>query len=117
MYEEKVEKNLPIRALCYINIATFMYNCIHKKILTNFDFAAVNPGSSRRDEYFKPDISKTSIGARKIETFGPKIFNSVPNGIKKMSNQHSFKASLVMHIKNPQFLKSCFNNDFLKKYT
>lgn len=115
MYCNKVDNNLTVRGLFFVNVAAFMYNTLHNKILTNFKFERNQ--SERTDDYIRPEHSRTANSAKRISAIGPRIFNSVPVDIQQSKNVSTLKFKIKELVKQDAFMRSCFNGDFLAKYT
>jgi exonuclease III len=119
MYLNLVENCLPLRAIGFLNTATFIYNASRNSIRTNLSFCRItNTRSQRRPQVvLKESSSKSSHGKKSISAFGVKLFNSIPNDIKAVRHMHAFKWTLRCHLRNEKFLESCFNNDYLRKFS
>lgn len=117
MYTHRVENHLPIRGICLLNIAMFMYKSLHNTTVTNISYAtagAVHSRQLRNSSQLRPAIKKKSFGAKSIETIGPEIFNAIPDEIKGARNQQAFKWTLKCHLRSEKFIASCFDKTFYK---
>ena len=116
MYTHEVENCLSIRALLYLNTATIVYNIIHKNIHSNITFTRIVTRNTRRKNQLHPQKARTSYGSRCLLTFGPKMFNDVPDDIKKLPHSNAFKWALRCQIRNETFSKMCLSSEFTSKY-
>jgi hypothetical protein len=74
MYTHLVENHLPVRGLCVLNIATFMYNANHGNSHSNLTFNKtkdIYPRSLRVASNYRPADMRTNFGFKSIETIGP----------------------------------------------
>jgi hypothetical protein len=119
MYEKHVENCLPIRGLNFLSTATYVYNNIHKKCLSNIDFErSINEEYElRNNNDLRPMRCRTNYGQKSITTYGIKVFNSIPDSIQLMRTTASFKTSLKLHLKKEDFLSQCFSGHFLKYFS
>lgn len=118
MYTHKVENCLPIRAICYLNAATYIYKNVKNICLTNI---VLQERSQKRRELRNKNIiessnANTKYGKKSITAFGVKIYNGIPDDIKQLKNPAQFKWALKAHLRNEDFIKSCLTGDFLKKF-
>ena len=109
MYTHKVENCLPISALYYVSVATFMYNSLSKRIRTNFVFTPSPCNSLRERNKLRPRKARTNYGINSILTKGPKIFNDVPLAIKRSPHQYAFKWTLTCHLRKEESMKLFLN--------
>jgi hypothetical protein len=116
MYDKYVENCLPIRGLNYLNTASYVYNNIHKKCLSNivFERSLNEEYELRSNEELKPARYKTNYGQKSITTYGVKVFNSIPDSVQQMKTTASFKRSLKLYLKTDQFLSRCFTGHYLR---
>lgn len=115
MYLHKVENHLPVRGICLMNIATYMYKAIHSKTVSNLAFIRTSDLYShnlRNQSSLRPVRKRTTYGARAIEIVGPEIFNRVPESIKNLRTPHSFRWALRCHLRKEEFIKTCFDSSF-----
>jgi hypothetical protein len=115
MYTHKVENHLPIRAISFLNIATYMYQSTHGKILSNIIFeksSQLGRKGLRNHDKLRPTKARTNCGKLSIETLGPKLFNAIPGSIKNAKHEHAFKWILKCHLRNEKFINSCFTSSF-----
>lgn len=99
-YLHHVGNHLPIRGICLLNIASYVF-----KVLRNSTVSNIN-------SLIRPASKKTNYGTKSIETIGPSIFNKIPNEIKQSRHQHTFKWTLKCHLRKSEFLTSCFDSTF-----
>lgn len=116
MYQHKVDNFLPIRALFYLNTATYIYSCLKGNYHSNLCFSLSNPNSSRTRRCILPSKSRTQYGSRRISSIGPRIFNEIPEQIQRSPHVHAFKRSLRSFVKEKSFMESCFSNQFIAKF-
>lgn len=117
MYKNLVDGCLPIRGINFLATAMYVYNNIHSKCHTNIKFEKnerIDGPDLRNSNEYRPSCSRTSIGQKSITSYGIKIFNNIPEEIRNMKNPASFKATLKIHLKNDEFISSCFSGNFLK---
>jgi len=118
MYSHLVENCLPIRAINFLMAASFLFKNLHGNIQSNIRFPFVQNrrgrSSNQRELQYFP--SRTHYGHKSITSMGVKIFNSIPVEIKNLKHSAAFKWALRCHIRNEDFLSSCFSNEFLQKY-
>lgn len=115
MFTHQVESHLPIRGICTLAIATYIYNALHKNSLCNIQFQKVSELHSknlRNTSNLRPVKTRTEFGARTMEAIGPRIFNKIPQEIKSSRHQHAFKWTFKCHLRNERFVKSCFDSTF-----
>jgi hypothetical protein len=115
MYTHKVENHLPIRGISLLNIATYMYQATHGKILSNINFetsSQLGRQGLRNMNNLRPVKARTNCGKLSIDSLGPKIFNAIPDNIKTAKHEHAFKWILKCHLRNEKFISSCFNSTF-----
>lgn len=116
MYTNLVNNFLPIRGLCYMQTAAFVYNVMHDKIHSNIKFEA-NIIETRQKGDLKSRKSRTSYGRRSIQAFGPKIYNEVPSFMKNLPHVHSFKYHLKKTIKTEEYISMFLSSAFSEKFT
>jgi hypothetical protein len=118
MYTHKVEACLPIRALCYVSIATHMYKILNYKSRSNicFDRRPDSARQFRRSFDLRPTTGRTNFGRRAITAMGVRIYNSIPLEIRALKSQYSFKWALKCYIRREDFIVDCFSNNFLASY-
>jgi hypothetical protein len=115
MYTHRVESHLPIRGICLLNIANYVYKSLHGLTVSNIPFKKVNETHSyqlRNANNLRPASKRISFGAKSIETIGPEVFNTIPVVIRESPNQKIFKWTLKCHLRKEKFIASCFNNSF-----
>jgi Reverse transcriptase (RNA-dependent DNA polymerase) len=117
MYLHRVESHLPIRGICLLNTATYMYRSLHGATLSNLNFKKVSDIHSyqlRNASSLRPAAKSNNYGARAIATVGPEIFNKVPESIKNLRNPRAFRWALRCHLRKDKFISTCFDNSFFK---
>lgn len=115
MYTHHVENHLPIRGICFLNTAAYVFNTLHQNTHSNISFiaaASTHQSRLRNSSNLRPAIHKTSYGAKSIESFGAKLYNSIPDDIKKSRHQYAFKWTLKCHLRKEAFVRSCFDPTF-----
>lgn len=112
MYLHHVENHLPVRGICLLNVASYVFNVIHSATHANIRFVDGNQSRLRNSTNLRPAAKRTNYGAKSIETFGANAFNSIPPDIKKSRHQHAFKWTLKCHLRNEKFIRSCFDSTF-----
>lgn len=112
MYSHLVESHLPLRGICLLHIASYMFNATHKLTLSNIDFNTTNNRNLRNSNALRPAAARTNYGAKSIEAIGPRAFNKIPAEIKSSRHQHAFKWTLKCHLRNESFIASCFDASF-----
>ena len=118
MYRDMVDDNLPIRGLFYANVAGFVYKARKNLMFCNVTFDRGTRRTGRRNNiYLRPDLSRTMYGSRAITAIGPRIFNDLPEDIQKSHHFGVFKRAVKAHLRQEEMLQSCFNGDFLSKFT
>ena len=117
MYSELVEGNLPIRAMFFTAAAGFVFKTIKRNIFTNIQFDRVGSRTGRRKEYLRPETARTSYGKKRITAIAPRIFNDLPQEIQKSRHIHEFIRAVKIHCQQQSIIETCFNGDFLAKYT
>ena len=115
MYTHMVESCLPIRSLFYLNSATLVYNITHLYTHSNIKFNRVGTRSRQRDN-LRPLKSRTLYGSKSFQSFGPKIFNDIPEDIKRLSHVHGFKWALRCYIRKEEFNDVSLSSKFSAKY-
>lgn len=117
MYLHSVETHLPVRGLCILNSATFMYKTLHGNTFTNMRFTRAGDHQTRNlrnSSSLRFSASKTKYGDQAMEVVGPRIYNEIPVNITSMRLPYSFRCALRDHLQNDAFIASCFNKDFFK---
>lgn len=117
MYLHMVENHLPVRGICLLNLATHMYKAIHGATVSNLNLvraADTHSHNLRNSSAFRPAAKRTRKGARAFEVVGPEIFNKIPDAIKNLRTSHAFRWALRCHLRNDDFIKTCFDNSFFK---
>jgi hypothetical protein len=115
MYSHLVENCLPIRSLFLLNSAALVYNITHRNIHSNITFNEVTT-RTRRESYLRPHKSHSSFGSRSFAAFGPKIFNNIPYGIKKLPHVYGFKWALRCHIRKEESTAASLSSKFTATY-
>lgn len=116
MYKECVEANLPVRGLFFLNTAGFVFKVIKGLIYSNAKFEKARAGS-RRKSYLKPAITRTVKASKAIMAIGPRIFNSLPDDVKNNFHWPGFRNAVRHYFQQDEMMQSCFDGDFLDKYT
>jgi hypothetical protein len=114
MYSTMVDDNLPIRGIFYKNTAGYIFKASNKMCYTNFNFDRMH--TERRGDYLRPIMSRTSIGRKSICAIGPRIFNDLPSDIQQSRNIYRFVKAIKVHLKNEEFLNTCFNGDMMARF-
>lgn len=115
MYAHQVGNHLPLRGLCILNIACYMFNALHSSTHGNIRFTKTSDHHSRNLRIvsnLRPASMRTKYGAKSIEAIGPTIFNKIPPDIKQCRHPHAFKWVFRCHLRNEVFIKSCFEDSF-----
>lgn len=115
MYYHKVQNHLPVRGICLLNVASYVYNALHNTTHTNIQFVTGNTTHQsrlRNSANLRPAAKRTNYGAKSIETFGANAFNSIPIDIRRSRHQHAFKWALKCHLRKEDFIRSCFDSTF-----
>lgn len=115
MYTHQVEAHLPVRAICLLNTATYMYQIENKLTHSNIKLNNMDKEHNmnlRNSHNIRPEPVKTNYGAKSIASFGPKVYNKIPTDIKRSHHQHAFKWTLKCHLRNEKFITSCFDATF-----
>lgn len=115
MYLNLVDDFMPVRALCYIHTAAFVFNTIHEKIHTNIIFH-VNDADTRQKGDLRPRKARTLYGSKSILTIGSKIFNDVPSHIQNLPHVHAFKWQLRRHIRSTNSMELFLSSEYLSKF-
>ncbi|KAG5674290.1 hypothetical protein PVAND_004268 [Polypedilum vanderplanki] len=118
MYTHLVSDCLPIRAISYLSTATIIYNILNKRTHSNLSFVkqSSNSRTLRRNDTLRATICRTNRGSKSINFLGIHIYNNVPDEIKKLKHSYAFKWALKCNIRNENFIKLCFNNDYLSRF-
>lgn len=96
-----------------MNIATYMYRALSDSTHTNIKFTITSGTRElRNNNDLRPETARTNYGTKSIATIGPKIFNKLPEDIKRNHHQHAYKWTLKCHLRNERFIKSCFDASF-----
>ena len=115
MYAHQVENHLPIRGICVLNSAIFMHKAIHGATVSNLLFSRAGDNNTRKlrnSNDLRPLPSKNSYGDQSINVVGPKIYNKIPDSIKRFHAIHTFRWALRCHLRSEKFIGSCFNKSF-----
>jgi hypothetical protein len=115
MYLHQVESHLPLRGICLLNAATFLYKATHNATVTNFTFkksSDVHQRNLRNSSALRPLPCRSRLGNQSLEVLGPKIYNRIPSPIKDLKTPGSFRWALRIHLRNENFIKSCFDHSF-----
>lgn len=115
MYLHRVENHLPIRGLCVLNTAVFIYKAIHHQTHTNLRFVNANYSHNiclRNSSSLRPQLSKTKVSSLGIMTVGPQVFNKIPEPIKSLRTPFIFRWALRCHLRQHDFISSCFDKTF-----
>lgn len=115
MYTHRVENHLPVRAIAVLNIASYVFNVTHGLTHSNIKFTTTesfHTRSLRKRLDLRPASKRTSFGAKSMETIGAIIFNRIPVEIKASRHQHAFKWTLRCHLRQENFIRSCFDATF-----
>ena len=117
MYAHLVQNCLPIRAINFVNTATYIYNNLNQKIHTNIAFDKyIISSRTRRAGELKKSESKTNYGQKNIRSLGVTIYNRIPQEIKFLPHMHAFKWALKCHIRNEEMMQMCFSGEYLKTF-
>jgi len=117
MYTHQVQNCLLVRAINFVNSATYLYNNLSKKIHTNIVFSKVTSSSrTRKAGELIRSQSRTNYGHKRITSFGVGIFNVIPQDIKNLPHMHAFKWALKCHIRNEEMMSTCLSGDYLKTF-
>jgi hypothetical protein len=118
MYFNHTESCLPIRGINFLLSATFIYKSIHNNIRTNLNFMQpeTRRGRSRNRHTLLQASYKTNYGTKSIMSHGVKIFNDLPTELKELKDPAAFKWALRCHLRNEEFISSCFSNKYLTDY-
>lgn len=117
MFVHLVENHLPIRGICVLSTATYMFNVSKDLTHCNLNFERGNEihrRPTRISTDLRPEFSKTTKGGRAIATFGPKLMNKIPEAIKSSRHQHAFKWVLKCELRKKKFISSFFNASFFE---
>jgi Reverse transcriptase (RNA-dependent DNA polymerase) len=118
MYTHHVENHLPIRGLCVLGIAKYVYCTIHDLTHSNLIFNDNRASShtrtlrSSQNKRLTQNFTRTNYGAKSIESIGPRIFLKLPADIQNSPHQHAFNWILKCYLCNEKFLASSFNATF-----
>lgn len=117
MYTHLIQDCLPIRAINFVNTATFIYSNLSHQIHSNIVFNK-NPYNkrSRNAGRLLKALSNSNYGLKRITSFGVSIYNEVPDRIKSLPHMHAFKWALKSHIRNEEMMSLFLSADFLKRY-
>lgn len=117
MYSHQIQNCLPVRAIIFVNTATYVFNNLANNIHTNiaFDRNVLNSRTRRAGQLIKSQ-SKTNYGQKRISNFGVGIFNSIPQAIKYSPHMHAFKWTLKCHIRNEEMMSTFLSGKFLKTF-
>lgn len=117
LYAHLVQNCLPVRAINFVNSATYVYNNIKNKIHTNIIFERVASTSRTRQagDLIKSE-SKTKYGQKRISSFGVGIYRSIPQDIRHLPHMHAFKWALKCYIRNEKMMSSFLSGDYLKSF-
>jgi hypothetical protein len=115
MYSHLVENCLPLRSLFMLNSAALVYNITHQNIHTNIILKRVET-RTRQKSYLRPQKAISSFGSRSFATFGPKIYNNLPNEIKALPHVYGFKWALRCHIRNEESIEEALTSKFTATY-
>lgn len=119
MYTHKVENHLPIRGLCVLGLATYVYKSSRRLTHSNLTFQTSTNSHQknlRNKQNLRSEKSRTNYGTRRISSIGPKIFNKIPKDIKLSRHQHAFKWCLKCHLRKENFVKKCFETAFFQQF-
>ena len=115
MYMRVTHDNIiPIRAMNFLNTASFVYSCKRNLIHNNISFE-VNV-MERNLLNLRPAASRNSYGRKNIQHFGVNIYNQLPVRIKKAIHIHSFKSQVRQFMSTTEFLDICFDGRYLRTY-
>lgn len=103
---------LPIRALCYSKIAEFIYKCLRGLTLTSLQFEK-RGGNTRQSNQLKIRKFNNNHGKQSILALGPKIFNGLPDEIKRAKSLFEFKRRMKEHILSSNLIVSLFERNFI----
>jgi hypothetical protein len=116
MYVGSVENCLPIRALHYVQSASYIYCNINRASHTNI-ILETNSLRGRYSNELRPATTRTNYGKRDITCIGVNIYNSVPKNIQVICSAVGFKSAPRCHIRTEEFLARCFNNNYLRIFS
>jgi hypothetical protein len=100
-----------------VNTASFVYSNLKKNIHSNITFSKAS-GTKRTNvngKLLRP-ISRTKSGKKRISCYAVNIFNSINDNVKYLPHVHAFKWTLKCSIWNEEFIESCLNGQYMKKY-
>jgi hypothetical protein len=109
MFMNQVDHHLPVRGMCVVNTALMMHKALSGKVHTNMKFelaGAENERRLRNHDDLRPRSSKSKQGDQSFQNIGPKIYNKLPEVVKRSKTAHSFRWQLEKHIKTDEFIKS-----------
>ena len=116
MYTHLVQNCLPVRAINYVNSATFVYNNLSRKIHSNIVFDKIAASSrTRRTSGLRKPLSKSNYGKKRIMSVGASIFNEIPQDLKNLPQMHAFKWALRCYIRNEDMMSVFLSANYLKK--
>ncbi|KAL7033520.1 hypothetical protein ACKWTF_007624 [Chironomus riparius] len=116
MYTHLVQNCLPVRAISYVNAATFIYSNLSKKIHSNIVLDKVAASNRTRSTGgLRKPLSKSNYGKKRITSFGVSIFNEIPKDLKNLPQMHAFKWALKCYIRNEDMMSVFLSANFLKK--
>lgn len=117
MYKNQVDGCLPLRGLLFQKLAVFILNILSRNIHSNMQFERTGDGRTRDKKSLKLSKAKTMYGRKSVKYMGVKIYNSLPQEIKTARHIYSAKWLIKAHIRETSILDSCFNGQFLQKFT
>jgi hypothetical protein len=117
MYLNYVESHLPIRGLCVLNIARYVYAVRKNVTHSNLVFRHAQPHHNKTLRSSKhPRLEKfqarSMYGTKSIESLGPQIYTELPLQLQLLPHQHAFKWAIKCHLRNEKFIHSCFDASF-----
>jgi hypothetical protein len=116
MYKEHVEGHLPIRGLFFTKTAGFVFKVSKGLIYSNIKIERARTGS-RNKSYLRPTITRTVKAAKTVTSIGPRIYNSLPDDVKRSYHFAGFRYAIKQFMQQEKNIESCFSGGFLDKYT
>ena len=115
MYTHNVKNCLPLRALRFISVASYIYSNIHN--LTHTNLTLPKPTDRGRNAgMLRTSAVRTNYGKKLMTVLGANIYNAVPDDIKNQKHLAAFKWTLKCHLRNEDFIAKCLSNQYLKAF-
>jgi Reverse transcriptase (RNA-dependent DNA polymerase) len=111
MYMNDVGTHLPVRGIATLNTLVHTYKIVNHITHSNIQLkeTSTRRKSKRRANELTYSHANTTKGELAFEHLGPRLFNALPQEIKRCHHHHAFKQAGRSFLQNENFLSKCFS--------